>query len=112
MTLPRTRMKCLTIVAESLIEQRVVDDLRACGARGWTITASRGVGPSNRRVSELEGGNIRIDVIVDESVCERIWDALEREYFSDYAVTAWLSDVEVARPERYSHDNVGSVGDR
>jgi hypothetical protein len=62
-------------------------------------------------VSELEGGNIRIDVIVDESVCERIWDALEREYFSDYAVTAWLSDVEVARPERYSHDNVGSVGD-
>jgi hypothetical protein len=49
---------------------------------------------------------------VDESVCERIWDALEREYFSDYAVTAWLSDVEVARPERYSHDNVGSVGDR
>jgi nitrogen regulatory protein P-II 2 len=112
MTLPRTPMKCLTIVVESLIEQRVVDDLRACGARGWTITPSRGVGPSNRRVSELEGGNSRIDVLVDTPVCERIWELLEREYFPNYAVTAWLSDVEVARPERYAHDNVGSVGDR
>lgn len=110
MTSPRTRMKCLTIVIESLIEQRLADDLRACGARGWTITPARGVGPRNRRVSELEGGNSKIEVIVDDSVCERIWVMLERDYFPNYAVTAWLSDVEVARPERYATDDIGSVG--
>ena len=112
MALPLTRMKCLTIVTESLIEQRIADDLRTCGALGWTITPARGVGPSNRRVSELEGGNSRFDVLVDDSVCARIWDVLERDYFPDYAVTAWLSTVEVARPERYGRDDVGSVGDR
>ena len=112
MALPLTRMKCLTIVTESLIEQRIADDLRACGALGWTITPARGMGPSNRRVSELEGGHNRFDVLVDDSVCARIWDVLERDYFPDYAVTAWVSTVEVARPERYGRDDVGSVGDR
>ena len=104
MTMPRTPMKCLTIVIESLIEQRLADDLRACGARGWTITPARGVGPSNRRVSEFEGGNSKIEVLADQATCDRIWDVLERDYFPDYAVTAWLSDVEVARPERYATD--------
>lgn len=104
MTLPHSRMKCVTIVIESLIEQRLADDLRACGARGWTITPARGVGPTNRRVSELEGGNSKIECLVDAEVCERIWDVLERDYFPNYAVTAWLSEVEVARPGRYASD--------
>jgi hypothetical protein len=34
-------------------------------------------------------------------VSEKIWQLLERDYFPDFAVSAWLTDVEVARPDRY-----------
>jgi len=97
----RAKIKCLTIVAEVILEQRILDDLRACGARGWTVTSARGAGPQHRQISDFEGGNSRIEVLVDEEVSERIWQLLERDYFPDFAVSAWLTDVEVARPDRY-----------
>lgn len=101
MSSSRTQVKCLTVVAEAILEQRILKDLRACGARGWTVTSARGAGPRHRQISDLEGGNSRIEVLVDEEVSERIWDLLERDYFPDFAVSAWLTDVEVARPDRY-----------
>jgi len=94
-------MKCLTIVAELVVEQRILTDLVNCGARGWTVTNARGAGPKHRQISDFEGGNSRIDVIVDETTAENVWQLLERDYFPNFAVTAWLTDVEVARPERY-----------
>jgi nitrogen regulatory protein P-II 2 len=93
---------CVVIVAESILEQNLLRDLTACGALGWTVTASRGHGPRNRRVSELEGGNIRVETLVSHEVALRIWDVLERSYFTDYALAAWQYDVHVARPERYT----------
>jgi hypothetical protein len=38
---------------------------------------------------------------VSEEVARRILALLERDYFEHYAVTCWLSDVEVIREERY-----------
>lgn len=97
----RTNMKCLTIVAELVVEQRMLDDLVNCGARGWTVTSARGAGPRHRQISDFEGGNSRIEVLVDEPTAEKVWQLLERDYFPNFAVSAWLTDVEVARPERY-----------
>lgn len=92
---------CVVIVAESILEQNLLRDLTACGALGWTVTASRGHGPRNRRVSELEGGNIRVETLVSAEVADRIWGVLENHYFTDYALAAWQYEVQVARPERY-----------
>lgn len=93
---------CFVIVAESLLEARLLDGLAKCGARGWTITAARGQGPRNRRVSEVEGGNIRVETLVSPATAERIWDLLTSDYFPNYAVAAWTSAVNVARHERYT----------
>lgn len=93
---------CVVIVAESVLEANLLRDLAACGARGWTITASRGHGPRNRRVSEVEGGNVRIETLVSADVASRIWEALQRDYFANYAITAWEYEVSVARTERYA----------
>lgn len=92
---------CVVIVAESVVEQRLLADLSTCGARGWTVTAAQGQGPRNRRVSEIEGGNIRVEVLVSENVATRIWTCLEEMYFPNYAVAAWAFPVSVARPARY-----------
>jgi len=92
---------CVTIVAESILEARLVDDLAKAGALGWTITPARGQGPRERRVSEIEGGNVRVETLVSPDVAERIWEVLSTDYFSDYAMAAWTYEVHVARPDRY-----------
>jgi len=92
---------CVTIVAESILESRLVEDLRRAGALGWTITPARGQGPRERRVSEIEGGNVRVETLVSPAVAERIWAMLTSGYFADYAIAAWTNEVSVARPERY-----------
>ena len=91
----------LTIVAESLIESRLIEDLVACGVIGWTLTPARGAGPENRRLSEVEGGNVKIEVLGSEEVIQRVWDLLSSKYFPNYAVTAWQSSVLVSRLNRY-----------
>lgn len=93
---------CLTIVAESVLEERLLGVIEACGARGWTVSMAQGHGPSHHGVSGIEGGNVRIETLVTESVADRIWVALEQDYFPHYAVSAWAYDVRVARMARYS----------
>jgi nitrogen regulatory protein P-II 2 len=98
----RGTVTCMVIVAESVLEQSLLRDLSACGALGWTVTASRGHGPRNRRMSEIEGGNIRVETLVSAAVAMRIWDVLEDRYFTSYAIAAWQHEVVVARAERYT----------
>lgn len=91
----------LTIVAESLIESRLIEDLVACGVLGWTLTPARGAGPANRRLSEVEGGNVKIEVLASPQVADAVWDLLTSKYFPHYAVTAWQSSALVSRLDRY-----------
>jgi nitrogen regulatory protein P-II 2 len=93
---------CLTIVAEAIIEDRLLRTLESCGARGWTVSMAQGHGPDAHGVSGIEGGNTRIETLVPDDVATRIWDVLERDYFPHYAVSAWAYDVRVARIARYA----------
>jgi len=97
----RPRVNCLTIVAESVLEQRLIESLRRVGARGWTITAAHGKGPRNRRVSDMEGGNIRIEVLASDETTQLMWGVLESHYFPHYAVIAWEQEVIVARRDLF-----------
>jgi len=98
---PRVQVQCLVIVTESVLETRLLRALETCGARGWTITTARGHGPRDRRVSDLEGGQLRIETLVSEDVAERIWSVLADDFFAEYAVTAWSYPAMVQRPARY-----------
>jgi nitrogen regulatory protein P-II 2 len=91
----------LTIVTESILKERLIADLKNVGATGWTLSAAQGEGPRNRRVSEVEGGNIRVEILADPVTIARIWDMLKDSYFSNYAVAAWQSKVQVSRADRY-----------
>lgn len=96
-----TSITCLTIVAESIVQDRLLETLAACGARGWTTSMAQGHGPSAHGVSGIEGGNVRIETLVAGDVAQRIWGRLESDFFPHYAVSAWQYDVKVARVARY-----------
>jgi nitrogen regulatory protein PII len=96
-----SQRKLLTVVCEAALESRLIKDLMGLGAKGYTVTDAHGTGPRNQRNGDLEGGNIRIEVVTDEVTIEKIIERLQADYFPNYAVSVWVADVDVLRQERY-----------
>ena len=94
-------LKLVTIVAESLLEKRLVEEVKRLGAKGYTITPARGEGSRGIRGVDWEGQNIRLETIVSEEVALRILQRLQEEYFPHYAVIAYVENVWVVRGEKY-----------
>ena len=95
-------LKKVTIVAEALLEDRIVRICHEQGARGHTVTEARGEGSRGVRASEWEGKNVKIETIVDSGTADRILTRVAEEYFLHYAVIAYVSDVHVLRGEKYT----------
>lgn len=98
----RTPLKLVTIIAEAVLEDRLVRDLGALGARGWTTSHVRGEGSRGTRTSGLEGGNVRIETLVAPEVADRILDHLADHYFAHFALVAFTETVEVVRGDKYA----------
>ncbi len=95
-------MKLITIVCEALIEERVVDILRQCGTHGHTAFSVRGSGSQGDRSADIvETGNVQIEVIVKPAVAEAVLERLHREFFKDYAMVAYETEVRVMRPDKF-----------
>jgi nitrogen regulatory protein P-II 2 len=93
---------CVTIVAEAVVEQRLLRDLEAAGARGWTVTSGRGRGSSPVAASDWEGANVRIETLVSAAVADRLLEMLAEHYFPHFAVVAWMSPVHVVRGDKFA----------
>lgn len=96
------RLKLVTIVVESVLADQLIAAIKRLGSTGYTVTDARGQGSRGRRVGEVPGDNRRIDVIVSDVVADRILTLLDAEYFPNYAVAAWTSDIEVVRGAKYA----------
>jgi nitrogen regulatory protein P-II 2 len=91
----------VTIVAEAVLEHRLVDDIKECGARGYSLGHVRGEGVTGNTSLDLNGPSIRLETVVTEKVSDAILDMLAERYFGRYAVIAWLTPIRVARPDRF-----------
>ena len=96
-----TKRKLLTVVCEGALESRLIKDFLALGAKGYTVTDAHGTGPRNQRNADLEGGNMRLEVVTDEATLSKIIERLQADYFPNYAVSVWIAEVEVLRQDRY-----------
>lgn len=97
----RASRKLITIVAESGLEPRLISLIHQSGAHGHTVSPAHGEGPRGERFGDMTGGNIRLETVVSEDVVDGILATLEADYFPHYAVSCWVSDVEVIRDDRY-----------
>jgi nitrogen regulatory protein P-II 2 len=91
----------VVIIAESLLKDRLIHAIRDAGAKGFTITEVSGEGSRQRRVGELLGENIKIEVIANRETADNVMAVLQEDFFPLYAVIAYLSDVQVLREEKY-----------
>ena len=96
-----TERHLLTIIAESVLEHRLVDDVKRLGARGYSLGHVRGEGATGRPALDFAGPSVRLESVVTSEVADAILDHLAAEYFPNFAVVAWIAPVRVARPDRY-----------
>lgn len=84
----------LVIVTESVIENTVIEEILALGAKGFTAFDTRGLGTHGMRSGRWTvGGNVRIEVIGDADLCERIVAALQAKYDADYGLLMYTFPV-------------------
>lgn len=95
-------MILVTVVAEAILEHRLVRDVASCGSRGWTVCEARGQGSRGVRADEFEGANIRLETLVPQPVADRFLEILARDYFPKYAVVAWTTAADVVRSDKYA----------
>lgn len=94
--------RLLTVITEASIERSLISDLKAFGARGYTITDARGQGHRGKRALDWEhSGNIRLEVICDAALADRLAAHLRERYYDHYAMILFVQDVEVLRPEKF-----------
>ena len=97
-----TNLILLTIIAEDELESRLIGDLKHLGVRGYTVCTVRGEGCHGLRTSQWEGGNIKIEVIVDSALADVIGEHVANTYFPNFATILYLTPVQVLRQEKFT----------
>ncbi len=94
--------RLLTIVTEAALETALTEAIRELGATGYTITDARGRGSRGVRDAGWKtSSNIRVEVICEAATADAIAEYLRENYYRDYAMVLYLSDVSVLRPEKF-----------
>ena len=97
-----TARKLLTVVTEAALEDTLVRDIEALGARGYTITDARGKGGHGERdAAWAPHANIRLEVLCDADTALAICAALRERYYDNYSMVMYVGDVDVLRPEKF-----------
>jgi nitrogen regulatory protein PII len=92
----------LTVICEAALEKKLVADLDHLGAPGWTLSEARGRGSRGVRSAEWDTeSNIRLEIICNRDIAERIAAHLQVRYYDNFAMVCYLAEVEVLRPEKF-----------
>lgn len=100
------KLKKVTIVAERLLKEGLLELLKEAGATGHTLTMCEGVGSKGVRASDWEGRNIQIDSIVPRDIADKVMKSVGEKYMRNYSIIAYLSDVEVLRSDKFGEDQL------
>ena len=94
--------RMITIVTEAALERALVTELEALGVKGFTITDARGKGSRGTRQSDwVQEGNIRVEVICDPALADRIAEHVRDKFYANYAMILFLQDVSVLRSDKF-----------
>ena len=91
----------VTIIAEHVLREPLLADLRRLGARGYTLGEVEGEGTRGTHASDWQGKHVRIEVIVPASVADRILTHLADTYFANHALITWRTEVQVMRGAKF-----------
>jgi hypothetical protein len=100
--LQTAKVKLVTIIASSELQERLVDDLRTLGARGYTISTASGGGLHGPRKRGMwDTGNVRIETLVTDDVAGRILSRVTSAY-KGLSLVAFMHDVEAVPDDHFA----------
>ena len=100
--MPDDSRRLITIVTEAILEVELCEALEKLGATGYTVTNARGSGHRGiRDAGWSSSSNVRVEVVCNEEVAQRIATHLRDNYYNDYAMILFESDVRVLRPDKF-----------
>lgn len=102
MPLQTHSLKLLVIVAEAVLRDRLVAELKTLGVPGCTLTTAMSWGREGLGSGEWEGPSVRLEVVATSEVVDAILVAISERYFPTWSVMAWVQDAAVVRPEKYA----------
>lgn len=76
-------------------------EIHDLGATGFTFYVAHGVGAEGQRPRHAESANVKIEVMCTVEVADKILAHVEKNYFPNHAMIAFVDDVEVLRPEKF-----------
>jgi nitrogen regulatory protein P-II 2 len=95
------KVKLLTIIATSELQDRLIEVLRVAGAGGYTITRASGGGLHGPRLRGLwDTGNVRIESLVSTEVAERVLEQVAQGY-AGLSLVAFAQDVDAVPHEKF-----------
>jgi len=94
-------MDLITIIAEHILREPLIADLRRLGARGYSLGEVEGEGTRGTHATEWQGRNLRIEAIVSRAVSDRVLAHLAETYFANHALIAYRAEVSVMRAEKF-----------
>ena len=90
--------KLLVIIAEAVIEKRLVADVLQAGAHGYTVHDVRGGSAFSTREGSWEADRtIEMKVICADAIAQQVL----ANYAPHYGLTLFFADVAVLRPEKF-----------
>jgi len=92
--------RLVTVIAEAVLEERLLADLRRWGVGGLTVMRVEG-DPFGSRLGDVAGAFLRIECVVGDTVAERLLAGLARDYLQRFKVVAYDHPVRVVRGEKY-----------
>jgi nitrogen regulatory protein P-II 2 len=97
-----TSAKLITIICEALALNAITEVLHALGVSGFTWFEVKGEGHQGVRFAEMEAlANIQIEVILSPERAQRLLEILEKDFFPQYAMIAYESEVRVLRAKKF-----------
>ncbi|MFN0317705.1 MAG: P-II family nitrogen regulator [Burkholderiales bacterium] len=92
----------LVVICEAPLEKLLTADALRLGASGYTITDVRGSGRGGAREGAWDADrSIEMKVICNDDVARRLAAHVLETYGENYALTIYLKDVRVLRPEKF-----------
>lgn len=103
----QTHRRCqLTMIAEYVLEKRLIELVGSLGAHGYTVHEVRGGsfaadGEHRRDGAGDTDRTIEIKVICERDVAEAIVQKVLEQFGPHFSVRLLLSEVEILRPAKY-----------
>lgn len=102
MTLATEKRTLFTVITEAVIEETLLRDLEKLGVHGYTVSDARGRGSRGVRGGAYDAtANIRIEIICSRTLAESAAKHIQVNYYANYAMVAFLQDIEIFRPEKF-----------